>query len=911
VKSNPISVLIGLFFLTASQPIIAQTDAIGGNLTDSLLINYLQSNYYPTNSKNYDTARDFMYGSIDVQNDSVRCVYTGLLAFSDGTTRTPTSDGGLSFNTEHSWPQSFYDSNEPMRGDIHHLFPVWSSVNSSRNNNPFAEIPDELTTSWWYWENGTSVSEIPSENKDAYSEYYNNLFEPREDHKGNLARAMFYFWTMYYDNAYVVADDNDNQAFFDGMKSTLYSWHILDPVDANEVSRSLAAEGVQGNRNPFIHDTTLVRRAYFSSGSGSGEQSTDDLYISEVYEANGGVVKYVELFNNTGVDINLDSGDWELWRFSNAGTTGTRLDLTGTIAAKDFFVIGDDDPNFGVQSLFGQGIVDLDKGSAISHNGNDKYLLIKNASSIPDTVDAFAGDNIGNSSNFALNQVVYRVASELPNNGDFGQTSNASDGALSASGYWRSYNVSSSNLNGLLVGSPGYNSGIESTLHAQIMIRGSAGWRLLSLPITNATVSDFSDNTAIQGVNGGTNAGSSPNFYVYNNNGSWSIPSDVNTSWGDGYGVAVYFFNNSNGGSTNLPILLDVEGDTLDGDVTIDLNPNNTGFTLVGNPHSASIDLNELVASGNGISNFVSLWDNSSGNYTLLDISSTAIIRPWQAFWVQSIGGATQLTIPLSSKTYQSPSTHKFKNVQNTSVVKIPFTLKSENTDYVSFSDRALQLILSDDSIIGLDRNDFVKSPPLNDEYLAGAFWIDTLRHASFSLPAKVSKPQTINLEISNHTPSTSLSLSWEHMNSIDETLNVFLIDSFLGTSLDMKAVDRYSFSVDSNTVLDQRFHIKFVPNTGVMTESIDEADSFTLDQNYPNPFNPSTTIRYSVEEAGNYTLELFDSSGRLIETLVDEFKTTGRYSFYLDAQFLPSGTYFYRLSSSTNSITRSLTLLK
>jgi len=173
VKSNPISVLIGLFFLTASQPIIAQTDAIGGNLTDSLLINYLQSNYYPTNSKNYDTARDFMYGSIDVQNDSVRCVYTGLLAFSDGTTRTPTSDGGLSFNTEHSWPQSFYDSNEPMRGDIHHLFPVWSSVNSSRNNNPFAEIPDELTTSWWYWENGTSVSEIPSENKDAYSEYYN------------------------------------------------------------------------------------------------------------------------------------------------------------------------------------------------------------------------------------------------------------------------------------------------------------------------------------------------------------------------------------------------------------------------------------------------------------------------------------------------------------------------------------------------------------------------------------------------------------------------------------------------------------------------------------------------------------------------------------------------------------------
>ena len=47
------------------------------------------------------------------------------------------------------------------------------------------------------------------------------------------------------------------------MKDVLLTWHANDPVNAAEVARSLGAEQAQGNRNPFIHDTTLVRRAFF------------------------------------------------------------------------------------------------------------------------------------------------------------------------------------------------------------------------------------------------------------------------------------------------------------------------------------------------------------------------------------------------------------------------------------------------------------------------------------------------------------------------------------------------------------------------------------------------------------------------------------------------------------------------
>tara|TARA_R110000868_G_scaffold396971_5_gene669489 strand:+ start:3112 stop:4206 length:1095 start_codon:yes stop_codon:yes gene_type:complete len=255
-------IVVLVILLISSGESKAQNNSIGTDLIEEELIQFLRESFYPTTPKRYDAARDIMYDYLDVdESDSLTGVYTGLRAKKDGT-RTP-SNGSLSFNTEHSWPQSFYDSSEPMRGDIHHLFPVWSSPNSSRGNHPYAEINDNLTTSWWYWKNGSSVASLPNSNVNEYSEYYNSTFEPREDHKGNAARAMFYFWTMYQSNTDIIQDEFDNEAFFDVMKNTLFAWHKLDPADDHEIARSIAVEEVQGNKNPFIHDSSLVRRAYF------------------------------------------------------------------------------------------------------------------------------------------------------------------------------------------------------------------------------------------------------------------------------------------------------------------------------------------------------------------------------------------------------------------------------------------------------------------------------------------------------------------------------------------------------------------------------------------------------------------------------------------------------------------------
>ncbi len=85
----------------------------------------------------------------------------------------------------------------------------------------------------------------------------------------------------------------------------------------------------------------------------------------------------------------------------------------------------------------------------------------------------------------------------------------------------------------------------------------------------------------------------------------------------------------------------------------------------------------------------------------------------------------------------------------------------------------------------------------------------------------------------------------------------------------------------------------------------------FALEQNYPNPFNPSTKIKYSIPVDGVVTLELFNALGEKIATLFSEKQTAGNYTFEFNASNVPSGIYFYKLSSVNQAITKKMILLK
>ncbi|MCX6150652.1 MAG: T9SS type A sorting domain-containing protein [Ignavibacteriales bacterium] len=97
----------------------------------------------------------------------------------------------------------------------------------------------------------------------------------------------------------------------------------------------------------------------------------------------------------------------------------------------------------------------------------------------------------------------------------------------------------------------------------------------------------------------------------------------------------------------------------------------------------------------------------------------------------------------------------------------------------------------------------------------------------------------------------------------------------------------------------------------------IDKPLSFSLEQNFPNPFNPSTTIRYSISDAGFVSLKIYNLLGQEVVILVNEYKPVGTYTYQfrlaesINNSQLPSGIYFYQLKIDGYSSTKKMILLR
>jgi hypothetical protein len=88
--------------------------------------------------------------------------------------------------------------------------------------------------------------------------------------------------------------------------------------------------------------------------------------------------------------------------------------------------------------------------------------------------------------------------------------------------------------------------------------------------------------------------------------------------------------------------------------------------------------------------------------------------------------------------------------------------------------------------------------------------------------------------------------------------------------------------------------------------------EKFYLNQNFPNPFNPETKIQFDVMMTSNVTLKVYDISGRLISTLIDDQKLTpGTKQITFDANGISSGIYFYTLEAENYMETKKMILMK
>jgi hypothetical protein len=85
----------------------------------------------------------------------------------------------------------------------------------------------------------------------------------------------------------------------------------------------------------------------------------------------------------------------------------------------------------------------------------------------------------------------------------------------------------------------------------------------------------------------------------------------------------------------------------------------------------------------------------------------------------------------------------------------------------------------------------------------------------------------------------------------------------------------------------------------------------YTLFQNYPNPFNPSTKIKYSLSKPDHVQIDIYNTLGQRIETLINKHMPAGHHEIEFNAQNLPSGIYFYRIQAGEFLDVKKMVLLR
>jgi hypothetical protein len=289
-----------------SKSYYATTENLAEEVLKDTLHEILDRNFY---TPGYSVARDSMFMSYDNEkingagaaSNTIECVYTGRKAV--GYTDRTDCQTNYSFNTEHTFPQNFFNSLEPMRADLYHLFPTDDLANNARASLPFGTVSNPS------WQQGGSKGN-------------STTFEPRDVHKGRTARAMFYF---------VIRYQNYNN-FLTNQEGILRQWHEQFPPNTTEVTRGNKIFQLQNNRNPFIDYPQFIDRittiSNTSIGNVAASSDTPDDTINYSYVQAPGAAQYTYWIANDGNSPLTISGltlnpNTALNFLNNTGTTAT------------------------------------------------------------------------------------------------------------------------------------------------------------------------------------------------------------------------------------------------------------------------------------------------------------------------------------------------------------------------------------------------------------------------------------------------------------------------------------------------------------------------------------------------------------------------------------------------------------
>jgi len=151
---------------------------------------------------------------------------------------------------------------------------------------------------------------------------------------------------------------------------------------------------------------------------------------------------------------------------------------------------------------------------------------------------------------------------------------------------------------------------------------------------------------------------------------------------------------------------------------------------------------------------------------------------------------------------------------------------------------------------------------------------------------------------------------NWNQNQTITKTVTTTLEPSWVAANCNLivfvykDASPLYAATVDQTTIQ------SVTSPLGIETWG-EVPDRFALEQNYPNPFNPVTRFKYSVPQAGNVSLKVYDILGNVVAVFADGFMIAGKYNAEFDGSSFASGIYFYSLAAGDYKETRKMMLIK
>ncbi len=222
----------------------------------------------------------------------VTCVYTG-----DEYIYSPPFNFSY-ISREHSFPQSWMptygDQTLPEYNDYHNLYPAnQNNANAVRSNRPLGEVVTPTST----FKDGTL-------GLDARGKV---VYEPRDEHKGNAARAIFYMCAAYNGvngDTWVLPDPVGGFVNYSQEQDVLKKWHWQDPVDEKEIARNDYIESLQNNRNPFIDSMNYV--CYIDFTTMTKESNAVPCLTNTIsLDENSNLLKVIAYPNPTNDELNV------------------------------------------------------------------------------------------------------------------------------------------------------------------------------------------------------------------------------------------------------------------------------------------------------------------------------------------------------------------------------------------------------------------------------------------------------------------------------------------------------------------------------------------------------------------------------------------------------------------------------